>query len=70
MSGGARSVLGVLGGPVLLPCGLRAPPRLALRVLSAGGAPDRRVYGASKVHIMPPTLKLNVRNSFNVCLDI
>ncbi|XP_026316443.1 netrin receptor DCC-like [Hyposmocoma kahamanoa] len=60
VSGGARSVLGVLGGPVLLPCGLRAPPRLALRVLSAGGAPDRRVYGASKVHIMPPTLKLNV----------
>ncbi|PZC78094.1 hypothetical protein B5X24_HaOG202629 [Helicoverpa armigera] len=56
--GGARSVLGSAGGAALLSCGVRAPPRLALRLLSA--APDRKVYGAARLHNAPPLLKLNV----------
>ncbi|XP_022119057.2 netrin receptor DCC isoform X2 [Pieris rapae] len=53
----------VEGGVALLSCGLRPPPRLALRVLPPPGAPaaaDRRVYGAARLHAHPPLLKLNV----------
>ncbi|CAH2056557.1 unnamed protein product, partial [Iphiclides podalirius] len=54
-----RTVSGSLGAGALLPCALRAPPRLALRVAPA--APERRVYGAAgKTHTQPPLLKLNV----------
>ncbi|KAJ8707304.1 hypothetical protein PYW08_011438 [Mythimna loreyi] len=56
--GGGRSVLGAAGGAALLPCGVRAPPRLALRLHAA--QTDRRVYGAARLHNPPPLLKLNV----------
>lgn len=56
---GPRSVLGVAGGVALLACGMRASPRVALRVAPAP-TPDRRVYGAARPHHAPPTLKLNV----------
>lgn len=56
---GPRSVLGVAGSVALLTCGMRASPRVALRVAPAP-SPDRRVYGAARVHQSPPTLKLNV----------
>ena len=58
ISGGGRSVLGAAGGAALLACGVRAPPRLALRLHTA--ATDRRVYGAARLHNAPPLLKLNV----------
>lgn len=60
VSGGPRTILGWSGGAALLPCGLRAPPRLALSVQVGTGSPDRRVYGTSTPHSAPPTLKLNV----------
>lgn len=56
---GPRSVLGAVGSVALLPCGMRASPRVALRVAGAG-ASDRRVYGAARPHAAPPPLKLNV----------
>ncbi|CAH0697903.1 unnamed protein product [Spodoptera exigua] len=56
--GGPRSVLGAAGSAALLPCGVRAPARLALRLLAA--PPDRRVYGAARLHAAPPVLNLNV----------
>ncbi|CAB3223048.1 unnamed protein product [Arctia plantaginis] len=59
VAGGPRSVLGSAGGAALLPCGVRAPPRLALR-LHTTAPPDRRVYGAARLHNAPPLLKLNV----------
>ncbi|KOB68905.1 Frazzled [Operophtera brumata] len=49
---------GVAGSVALLTCGMRASPRVALRVAPAP-TPDRRVYGAARVHQSPPTLKLN-----------
>ncbi|KAJ0170386.1 hypothetical protein K1T71_014314 [Dendrolimus kikuchii] len=57
---GSRSVLTVAGGVALLPCGIQVPPRLALKVVPTTPAPDRRVYGAARVHNAPPLLKLNV----------
>ncbi|XP_026742146.1 neogenin-like [Trichoplusia ni] len=59
VAGGPRSVLGAAGGAALLACGVRAPPRLALRLHTAA-PPDRRVYGATRLHNAPPMLKLNV----------
>ncbi|XP_068622270.1 neogenin [Battus philenor] len=58
-----RTVSGALGAGALLPCGLRAPTRLAIRVTPAARTPppERRVYGAAgKTHTPPPVLKLNV----------
>ncbi|CAG5005467.1 unnamed protein product [Parnassius apollo] len=58
-----RAVSGALGAAALLPCALRASPRLAMRVTPASrtAPPERRVYGAAgKTHIQPPVLKLNV----------
>ncbi|XP_052754189.1 LOW QUALITY PROTEIN: neogenin-like [Galleria mellonella] len=60
---GPRSVLGALGGTALLTCTMRPAQqaRVALRVLlPATATPDRRVYGAARLHTAPPTLKLNV----------
>ncbi|XP_072937571.1 netrin receptor DCC [Epargyreus clarus] len=58
-----RVISGVSGAAALIPCGLAAPARLALRVLPAPAAPappERRVYGAARLHAPPPVLKLNV----------
>ncbi|XP_037301503.1 LOW QUALITY PROTEIN: neogenin-like, partial [Manduca sexta] len=54
-----RSVSSVAGGVALLPCAVRAPPPLVPR-FAAAPAPERRVYGAAKLHYAPPVLKLNV----------
>ncbi|XP_037871325.1 neogenin isoform X2 [Bombyx mori] len=59
LSGTPRSVLSAVGGVALLPCGIQAPPRLALRVVPAANT-DRRAYGAAKLLNTPPLLKLNV----------
>ncbi|KAH9632544.1 hypothetical protein HF086_012351 [Spodoptera exigua] len=61
--GGPRSVLGAAGSAALLPCGVRAPARLALRLLAA--PPDRRVYGAARLHAAPPVLNLNAARALD-----
>lgn len=56
-----RTVSGAAGSGALLPCALRTPARLAVRVSPATPPPDRRVYGSNaRTHAQPPTLKLNV----------
>ncbi|XP_060808751.1 neogenin [Amyelois transitella] len=59
---GPRSVLSALGATALLTCTMRSKdPRVALKVQPiASSPPDRRVYGSTRVHNAPPTLKLNV----------
>ncbi|CAK1548764.1 unnamed protein product [Leptosia nina] len=60
---GPSVVSTVLGASALLSCGLRAPARLALRVIpppDAPAQPERRVYGAARLYAQPPVLKLNV----------
>lgn len=61
---GPRVIMGVLGSPALLTCPFRLPSRLAVRIIpspSSALQPERRVYGAAKIHSPPPVLKLNVR---------
>ncbi|XP_061381203.1 neogenin isoform X2 [Danaus plexippus] len=55
---GPRTMSGVLGSPALLPCSLKLPLRVAVRVIAA--VTERRVYGPNKIHAPPPVLKLNV----------
>ncbi|VVD05407.1 unnamed protein product [Leptidea sinapis] len=60
---GPRVVAVPSGAAALLSCNVRAPPRLALRVLPAPYAPplpERRVYGAARLAAHSPTLTLNV----------
>ncbi|XP_052743159.1 neogenin isoform X2 [Bicyclus anynana] len=58
-----RVIMGVLGSPALLPCPIKLPSRLAVKVVPSPAAPlqpERRVYGAARIHAPPPVLKLNV----------
>ncbi|CAH2230644.1 jg4197 [Pararge aegeria aegeria] len=58
-----RVIMGVLGSPALLSCPIRLPARLAVRVIPSPSSPlqpERRVYGAARIHAPPPVLKLNV----------
>ncbi|XP_053621423.1 neogenin isoform X3 [Plodia interpunctella] len=59
---GPRSVLTAVGDTALLTCTMRSvDPRVALRVQPLSSSPpDRRVYGSTRVHYSPPTLKVNV----------
>ncbi|XP_041984115.1 neogenin [Aricia agestis] len=68
---GARVVVGVEGAAALLPCRLRTPPRLAVRVLPAPHR-DTRVYGAVRPPSPPPLLRVNVtwlKNGSPVAVD-
>ncbi|XP_069364150.1 neogenin [Maniola hyperantus] len=58
-----RVIVGVLGSPALLSCPIRLPARLAVRIVPSPSSPlqpERRVYGAARIHAPPPVLKLNV----------
>ncbi|XP_045782410.1 neogenin isoform X2 [Maniola jurtina] len=58
-----RVIMGVLGSPALLSCPIRLPARLAVRIVPSPSSPlqpERRVYGAARIHAPPPVLKLNV----------
>ncbi|GBP82229.1 Netrin receptor DCC, partial [Eumeta japonica] len=56
---GPRTVLGVAGSSLVLPCAVSSHPRLALKIVTAA-ASERRVYGATRHNFQPPTLPLNV----------
>ncbi|XP_048001832.1 netrin receptor DCC [Leguminivora glycinivorella] len=57
---GPRSILGTVGAPALLPCGVSSPPRVAVRLQGPAALPERKVYSAARLHSPPPVLKLNV----------